>query len=256
VSTMKVDDGTAISAWLSYCLGTSVVLHAWRDVGRGSGCHVWECAVDEDKVILKLYSPGFDDYSRLGPADTARKHALALSEMPHFGVPTPRLLGFAAEGDEAALATEWLSAATFTPAHRIDAARTLARLHMVQLSDLSPELADLVARSTPNHGRVGEAPDEPPLKETALQHGDYFSVNLAATADGLRVLDWDLVAIGDPMWDLGFLLAADRGVKEEEASAVIAAYKEARRIDEQRLAWQRRCWEAFWRRRDSHAERG
>jgi len=133
---------------------------------------------------------------------------------------------------------------------RVKAARILARLHRVQLSDLSPELTDLVAHSTPNRGRIGEAPDEPPLMGITLQHGDYFSVNLVATRDGLHVLDWDLLAPGDPMWDLGFLLSADKGVREEEASAVIAAYQQSRPIDENRLTWQRRCWQAFWRRRD------
>jgi len=247
---MTVNDETVISAWLSRCLGRGVALHAWRDIGRGSGCHIWECAVDQEKVVLKLYSPGFDDYSRLGPVDTARKHALGLEEFPRLGVPTPRRLGFAAESEQAAIAMEGLAVLPFAPAHRIEAARILARLHRVQLSDLSPELAGLVVRSTPNRGRVGEAPDEPPLGEVTLQHGDYFSVNLAATPEGLRVLDWDLLALGDPMWDLGFLLAADRDVSEEEATAVVAAYREARPIDEQRLAWQRRCWKAYWESRD------
>jgi fructosamine-3-kinase len=248
---MARDDLRIPRRWLARCVGSrKTFLKSARQMDRGSGCRVWQCDLGGETVVVKLYCLGFDDYSRLGPVETARKHALALSELPRFGVPTPRLLGFAADGDEAALATEWLSTAPFTPGHRIEAARILARIHMVQLSDLSPDLADLIVRSTPNRGRVGEAPDEPPLREIALQHGDYFSVNLAATADGLRVLDWDLLALGDPMWDLGFLLAADKGVKEEDASAVIAAYRDLRPVDEQRLAWQRRCWEAFWRRRD------
>ena len=246
-----------IRTWLARCLGSEAIsLESAHEIGRGSGCRVWECDLAGEMVVLKLYSPGFDDYSRLGAVDTARKHALALSELPRFAVPTPRSLGLAAERDEAALLMERLVAVPFTPAHRIEAARILARLHRVQLSDLSPELAELVARSTPNRGRIGEAPDEPLLREITLQHGDYFSVNLAATVGGLRVLDWDLLARGDPMWDLGFLLAADKGVDEEEAAAVIPAYREFRPIDDKRLAWQRRCWETFWRLRErSHGAR-
>jgi len=247
---MTVDDETSISTWLSRCLGEGVALRVWRDVGHGSGCRVWECNLAAAMVVVKLYSPGFDDYSRLGPVDTAQKHALALSELPRFGVPTPRRLGFAAEREEAALLMESLAVLPFAAVHRIEAARILARLHRVRLSDLSPELAGLVARSTPNRGRVGEAPEEPPLSGITLQHGDYFSVNMAATSVGLRVLDWDLLALGDPMWDLGFLLSADRDVGEEEATAAIAAYREVRPIDEQRLEWQRRCWKAFWDLRD------
>jgi fructosamine-3-kinase len=162
-------------------------------------------------------------------------------------VPTPRCLGFAAEREEAALLMERLVAVPFTPEHRIEAARILARLHLIQVSDLSPELADLISRSTPNRGRVGEAPDQPPLREIALQHGDYYSVNLAATAEGLRVLDWDLLALGDPMWDLGFLLEADSGITESEAEEVIEAYRSIRRPAMDRLNWQRECWCAYWR---------
>jgi len=196
--------------------------------------------------VLKVYAPGFDDYSRLGPVDKARKQALALMELPTFGVPTPRCLGLAVEGGEAALVMERMVALPFTRAHRVEAARVLARLHSVEIRDFSHDLADLASRSTPNRGRIGEAPDQPPLREIALQHGDYFSVNLAATAEGLRVLDWDLLALGDPMWDLGFLLSADRGVEEQEAAAVIAAYRDLHPINDNRLAWQRRCWETFW----------
>jgi len=244
------DDLKIPRTWLARCLGSQAIsLESTHEMGKGSGCRVWDCLVAGERMVLKVYAPGFDDYSRLGPVDTARKHALALVELPAFGVPTPRRLGFASERDEAALVMEELGALPCTPAHRLEAARALARLHTVQLSDLSTEFADLISRSTPNRGRVGEVPDEPPLRETALQHGDFFSVNLAPTAEGLRVLDWDLLALGDPMWDLGFLLSADKGVDEEEAAAVIAAYREFRPIDQKRLAWQQRCWATFWARK-------
>ncbi|HUT73470.1 MAG TPA: phosphotransferase [Armatimonadota bacterium] len=208
-----------------------------------------------ESLFLKLYSPGFDDYSRLGPVDTARKHALALDELPRFGVPAPRCLGFAAEHDEAALVTEWLIASPFAPAHRVEAARVLARLQALRLPDLSPELAALISRSTPNRGRIGEAPDEPQLTETTLQHGDYYSVNLVAGRDTVSVLDWDLLAVGDPMWDLGLLLCADRSVTEEEAAAVIAAYEEIHPAATERLLWHRRCWQSFWDERDRRGRR-
>jgi len=206
----------------------------------------------DEALILKLYSAGFDDYSLLGPVDTARKHALALGELPRFGVPAPRCLGFAAEGDDAGLVMEKLAALPFIPVHRAEAARLLARLHTVQLSDLSPELADAVSHSTPNRGRIGEAPGEPPLRETTLQHGDYFSPNLAATPGRVHVLDWDLLALGDPMWDLAFLLKAD-SVKEDregvDVEAVTLAYQNVRPFDSARLAWHLDCFEAYWRRR-------
>ena len=238
-------------AWLARCLQRDdVVLNTASEIGRGGGCRAWECDLAGQMMVLKMYSPGFDDYSRLGPLDTARKHALALEELPHFGVPTPRCLGFAAERDEAALVMQRLATVPLTPARRVEAARTLARLHMVHPSDLSPELADLIARSRPNRGRVGETPAEPPLREITLQHGDCFSVNLAATRDRLHVLDWDLLALGDPMWDLGFLVGADRNLPEDEVEAVTSAYGQTRPVAWGRLDWHRRCWKRYWGRRD------
>lgn len=249
---MSCDGSTTARMWLTRCLRRKdVVVIEARERGGGSGCRVWECNVrGAVPVVLKLYRPGADDYSRLGAVETARKHALALQEMPAHGVPTPSLLGFACIKGEAALVMEKMMTLPFTSAHRVEAARVLARLHTVQLFDLSPGLSDLISRSMPNRGRVGEAPDEPPLREITLQHGDYFSVNLAATREGVRVLDWDLVALGDPMWDLGFLLSADKGVCEVEATAVVGAYREVRPVDEKRLTWQRRCWKAYWDLRD------
>jgi aminoglycoside phosphotransferase (APT) family kinase protein len=240
-----------VHTWLRRCLrqeATDVRDH--RTLRGYSGCVTYVCEADAGRMVLKLYAPGCDDYSCLGPVGTARKHTLALQELPALGIPAPRCLGFAADGEEAAIAMEWLEIEPVTPRGHLEAARVLARLHQASPAALSPELADLVVRSTPNRDRIGDAPDEPPLRETALQHGDYFPPNLAPGKRCLRVLDWDLLACGDPMWDLGFLVSAERELPAEEAEAVIAAYQEVRPIDAARLAWQRECWEGYWRRRD------
>lgn len=102
---------------------------------------------------------------------------------------------------------------------------------------------------------MGEVPGEPELREITLQHGDYFSVNILPAEDGIRVVDWDLLALGDPMWDLSFLLEADRGIDTAESAAVIAAYAALRPINKERLDWQRECWREFWHRRDAPASR-
>lgn len=245
------EDKARVGIWLARCLGSrAITIESAREIGKGSGCKVWDCSVAGESLVLKVYAPDFDDYSGLGPVDTARKHALALMELPVLGIPTPRCLGLAVEGAEAAIVMEKVVALSFSQAHRVDAARILATLHSIETRDLSHELADLVSRSTPNRGRLGQVADEPRLEETAVQHGDYFSVNLAATEQGLRVLDWDLLATGDPMWDLGFLIEADRGVGAAKSAAVIAAYAAVRAVNRERLEWQRACWRAFWQRRD------
>jgi aminoglycoside phosphotransferase (APT) family kinase protein len=86
-------------------------------------------------------------------------------------------------------------------------------------------------------------------------HGDYFSTNILPVEAGVVVVDWDLLALGDPMWDLGFLLEADRGTDAAEGAAVVAAYEAFRPVNKQRLDWHRECWREFWRRRDAQAKR-
>ncbi len=72
-------DAQSVGAWLARCLAPQTIsLESARGVGKGSGCRVWECEVDGESLILKLYSPGFDDYSRLGPVDTARTESRPL----------------------------------------------------------------------------------------------------------------------------------------------------------------------------------
>ena len=227
-------------------------MESHRSLHGYSDCELVACETDQGTVVLKRYAPGFVDYSRLGPIATARKHILALQELPALGVPTPRPLGFATQGTEAALAMEWIDAEALTTAGRLEAARVLARLHAISLAELSGGLADLVTRSTPNCSRVGKVPNEPPLRETTLQHGDYFSVNFAATGEAVHILDWDFFACGDPMWDLAFLLKADSLKEDREGvdmEAVTLAYRNVRPFDSARLAWHLDCFEAYWRRR-------
>ena len=78
----------------------------------------------------------------------------------------------------------------------------------------------------------------------ALVHGDYFSGNLLAGDAGLKIVDWDLLALGDPMWDLGFLVGADEDLGEKEAAEVVAAYSRVAPVDKEVVSWHRRCWRA------------
>jgi aminoglycoside phosphotransferase (APT) family kinase protein len=250
-------DRERLQRWLRWCLGQEQLqIESYRSLHGYSDCELVACETDQGTVVLKRYAPGFVDYSRLGPVATARKHLLVLQELPALGVPTPRPLGFAVNGEEAALAMEWSDAEPLTPAGRLEAARVLARLHSISLTDLSGELADLATRSTPNQSRLGEVPNEPPLRETTLQHGDYFSINFAVTGGAVRILDWDFFACGDPMWDLAFLLKADARKEDREGigvEAVTLAYRDVRPLDSARLAWHLACFRAYWRKRGQDA---
>src|SRR5262249_50744661 len=144
------------------------------------------------------------------------------------------------------------------------------------LHSLSAELTALVLRSNPRHDRLcvglsqmaaqldrthrgwctqhrhvaeqaANLADKPiSVLPSTLVHGDYFSANLLATATGLVIVDWETLAVGDPMADLGWLLGADPGIGEPEVTSVVKAYSTSSSVDESRLGWWRRCWAAFW----------
>ena len=276
----------AAAEWIRRCLrGHDVGCESCVQMGGGHGSRVWGCMIHAESapcsVVLKLYDAGCTTYCGLTPSDLARKHALALTELPSHGILTPRLLGWAVSGQEAALLTDRTETRPFTDKARVEAARALARLHGIGLDVLGDELVSLVSSSTPNRHRIlngvrgmadhldGSRPgwrgdrkdlsglveslltrDEPRADDAGLVHGDYFSANLLWTDRGVLIVDWDLVSPGDSMWDLGFLVAADRGLSSEEVQAVVAAYAQVRPVVPDRLSWNRNCWEAFWQLRE------
>jgi len=81
-------------------------------------------------------------------------------------------------------------------------------------------------------------------------HGDYFSKNILPVAGGLCIVDWETFARGDPMWDLAFLIGAERGLTDDEVEAVIAEYASGAALDRDRLMWHKQEWAAFWRARE------
>jgi aminoglycoside phosphotransferase (APT) family kinase protein len=141
-------------------------------------------------------------------------------------------LGCAIWGERAAIPSAKVVRAQWGGDTRLEAARILAELHKVKFGDLSDELATLIARSYPNRGRVfrgvagdvwpvqgleDEMPDwrsrhpelarevqkllsagEPTARRQTLVHGDYFSANLLLGPEGLRAIDWEMAALGDP----------------------------------------------------------
>lgn len=243
------------------------------EMGGGSGTSILRIG----GVVAKHYRPDFDDYSGLGPVGTADKVVAVARELPPLGVPVPAVIDNTVGATEALVVSEAFDPQPFTQVHRVTAARILRNLHMIEPQALSPELGGLVGRSRPNADRirlgVEEAaaaldrrdpawPDTPPGVRvnvllasgepppgTALVHGDYFSANLPAVGDGVVVIDWDLLSLGDPMWDLAFLVGADRDLDPDLIDRVLDAYgREA--IDAAPLLWHRECWSLFWELRD------
>ena len=55
------------------------------------------------------------------------------------------------------------------------------------------------------------------------------------------------------MWDLGFLVGADRLVPPEEVQDAIAAYESLASVDRCCLAWHQQRWAEYWRNTDTRA---
>jgi aminoglycoside phosphotransferase len=272
-----------INKHLRKCLGIrSVAVVASQPFKSGSGADVLDCefATDDESVnhgVLKVYNKGFDDYSGIGVLETARKFVLAYSELSSAGINIPKVLGSNLSSETPSVLTEKLAGLEWDKNTRTIAADILGRLHSVPLDTLSVDFRRVITESLPNRDRVrngvvsfseslsnnhpewqSDYPrlfqettdaienEEPSSSMSTLVHGDYFSVNIIRTMKGVFIADWDLLAVGDPMWDLGFLLGADKDVQGDEARAAMEAYKSHCRIDEHVLSWHRKCWSSFW----------
>jgi hypothetical protein len=245
-----------VAEWLARCVGVDgSALQQAINLKTGPEREVWDCTFTSDgrpeSAIVAIFKPGSLDTvnTSLPPAQAAQKCALAMAELPGLGVPTARLLGWAVSGEEAALASERITPTAWGSAVRIHAARVLARIHSLPDTSLSEALQDLARRSDPREQRIrgGDGPRSP---HRTLVHGDYFSANILPVADGLRVIDWETLAWGDPMWDLGFLIGADRDVTQEEQEAIVEQYGSQAPVDRKCLAWHRQRWADWWEKRD------
>ena len=213
----------------------AVEVTALHRLTGGASRETWAFdAVDADglvhELVLRRDPPG-----RPGPAGSMHLEATAMRLAEGAGVPVPEVL---VDADEAApwgsaglvmrrvpgeaLGRRLLRDERFAPARRVlvrQCADALARLHAVpadQLAD-APEHDPLDTMRALLHGF-----DEPvPTFEYALRwldrrrpdptgrsivHGDFRLGNLLVEPDGLRaVLDWELLHVGDPAEDLGWL---------------------------------------------------
>ncbi len=265
---------TLISKSLGLEIDSLLEIHEIRD---RAGREIIDClnrvGSEAEKCILKVYHKDCDDDSELGVFKLAKKTHLASRNLAVYSIKIPKVFGSYMSNDFSCVVMERLQQTHWEPGTRVEAAGILARLHSISLETLSDELQGLIRDSKPNrdrgrlgvigrskyldkkypqwrgrHLRLSKSVDriiksvEPVSSMTTLVHGDYFSVNLISTADGLYVIDWDLLALGDPMWDLGFLVGADEGLTEKESEEVIQAYRQTRPIDADVLHWQMECW--------------
>jgi aminoglycoside phosphotransferase (APT) family kinase protein len=156
------------------------------------------------------------------------KERAVLEAAAGVGVPVPEVL----DGDESSIVMERLEGETIPrrilrddayadarPRLAAQCGALLAALHRVP-PDVVPDLeqTDQVAQYREVLDLSGEAhpafelafrwleANRPALGDPAIVHGDFRNGNLIIGADGVRaVLDWELVHVGDPMEDLGWL---------------------------------------------------
>jgi aminoglycoside phosphotransferase (APT) family kinase protein len=241
VSVPGLDAG-AVEAWLAPRLWAAPPLRFTR-IGRGRSNLTYRVD-DATGAAWVLRRPPLG--SRLASAhDMTREHRV-LDALAGAGMPVPRPLllcddpavtgaeFYVMEHVDGHVLDSVHAASGFAPERRRAAAEslmhTLARLHALDVD--AAGLGDFARRDAYaarqlrrwrrqwEHSKTTENPsveavaDElerriPPQRETALVHGDYRLDNVVVGPDGVvrAVLDWELATLGDPLADLGLLLA-------------------------------------------------
>ncbi len=147
-----------------------------------------------------------------------------------------------------------------------DCARELVAIHALDpkpMTDRMPTIADPVAAQRTTYEMLGDPHpvfdlafrwlDEhrPTVRDARIVHGDFRMGNFLVGPDGINaVLDWELAHLGDPVEDLGWLVArawrfrgsgevGGLGTREELLAAYTAAGGPAVSLDE--LKW----WEVL-----------
>jgi aminoglycoside phosphotransferase (APT) family kinase protein len=180
-------------------------------------------------LILRRDTPGI---SRSGPLT---REALAIEAAARAGVPEPAIL--ARSDDPAALGAAFVIMnriegesiarrilrderfAVVRPRLAEQCGEILARIHSIPVEavpgleryDVLADIEGIVrAFADPSPGlELGLrwlAANRPAIADEVVLHGDFRNGNLIVGEDGIRaVLDWELVHVGDPMQDLGYL---------------------------------------------------
>lgn len=229
-------DAAAVATWLANAAGLREPV-AFVRIGQGQS-NLTFLATDADGRRVVLRRPPLGEL--LASAhDVAREHRI-LSALDGTGVPIPPVVAFT---DDPAVTDVPLMAVGFVDGWVVEdpatvdvrvalsLPRALATIHAVDLEEIG--LLDLAshkpyaARQLKRWRRqwedsatralpvVGELADRleaamPRQRELTLVHGDFHVLNVILAPDGSAVraiLDWELCTLGDPLADLGGLMA-------------------------------------------------
>ena len=189
---------------------------SWQALPGGRTNRVWRIGPAEDALICKLFVPVAGNllYPNLPGAEYEALKALARHEI------APQPLALLNTGAGEALVYRHLSGESWrrdvTPV-----ARLLARLHRLPLrlplrrlpagpKALRRSIEDILSAcdAPPELLRRMPALPEPPAPVVpVLLHTDVVPGNIIVTDDGLRLIDWQCPALGDPCEDLASFLS-------------------------------------------------
>jgi aminoglycoside phosphotransferase (APT) family kinase protein len=197
----------------------------------------------------------------LASAHDVAREARILGALQDTPVPTPRVYGLTGDAtDVPLLLMQFVDglvldrmpiAEALTPERRrqigLSMPRTLAKIHAVDIKEVG--LDDLASHKPYaqrqlkrwaaqwEQSKIRELPDlddltqrliaaAPPQKELTLVHGDFHLRNVITsrtTGEVTAVLDWELSTLGEPLADMGSLLAYWPQPGEEERAGAFAA---------------------------------
>jgi aminoglycoside phosphotransferase (APT) family kinase protein len=242
-STVGLDEA-AVAAWvLGLGLGLEAPLQFER-IGNGHSNLTYR-VIDAAASEFVLRRPPFGPLLP-SAHDVAREHRILRALAP-TSVPAPQVYGFTSDpavSDVPLLLTEFVDGVVVDDrvlVHELDAparsrlglslVQALARVHEADLAatgleDLASHApyAERQLRRWQRQWEMSRTGDLPPLdalterlhaaapaqRELALVHGDFHLLNVIVTpgGDAVRaILDWELCTLGDPIADLGTLIA-------------------------------------------------
>ena len=229
MSTGTDTTADALARTLAPVLGDGVVIDELQRLSGGASRETWAFRVGERELILRRDPPG-----RPGEAGSMALEANAMRACGRAGLPVPDVvvdddgtdLGTAGlvmgrvPGET--LARRILRDEGFAPAREVLAAqlgRFLAGLHAIEPSEVPGVSAiDTLEQYWTAYETVDDVSPtfeaaqrwlgahRPPPTGKVLVHGDLRMGNVIVGEEGLRaVIDWELVHLGDPVEDLGWL---------------------------------------------------
>jgi len=292
-------DPEAVGAWLAQRCGTVLPISVMPIAGGRSNLTSVVTGADGRRVVVRR--PPLSGV--LASAHDVVREGMIMAALGGTDVPVPVVLGAEQDADvtgapflvmahvDGTVVRDVNIAATLTPAQRhafgLAAARTLAAVHAVDvdavgLGGLARRDGYLARQLARWSGQLERGSDRPlpvlvdlaqrlsaalPEQEAvALVHGDFRLDNLIMNAGAVAaVLDWELATLGDPLADLGTLLAywgVPAGDDGTSASVLLPglptalagfagpgelvdAYADARSIDPEKLRVRLRPYLAF-----------